>query len=100
MIQASITVTIRILQAQIALATKALNNPAFIATLRTALDALEVASDEVVGAIDPVATSILSRYLLLLREQLAYIWHYWNINSFWYASHALSRNSSCDVVFF
>ncbi len=61
MIQASLAVTIRILQAQIALATKALNNPAFIATLRTALDALEVASDEIVGAIDPVAASILSK---------------------------------------
>lgn len=61
MIQASLAVTIRILQAQIALATAALNNPAFIATFRTALDALEVASDEIVGAIDPVAASILSK---------------------------------------
>ena len=61
MIQASLTLTIRILKTHDTLATSALRNPAFISVLRTTLTALEEASDEIVGVIDPVAASILSK---------------------------------------
>lgn len=73
MMQASLTLTITILKTQLALATTALNNPAFIAVLRTTLSALEEASDEIVGAIDPVAASILSKLSPIITRSIGMI---------------------------
>jgi len=73
MLQASLTLTITILKTQLKLATATLNNPAFITVLRTTLTALEQASDEIVGAIDPVAASILAKLSPIITRSIGMI---------------------------
>ena len=73
MLQASLTLTIRILKTQLSLATAAISNPSFIAVLKTTLSALEQASDEIVGAIDPVAASILEKLSPIISRSIGMI---------------------------
>jgi hypothetical protein len=71
--QASLTLTINILKTQLAIAATKLNSPAFISVLKTTLSALEEASDEIVGVIDPVAASILSKLSPIITRSIGMI---------------------------
>ena len=73
MMQEALTITVNILKTQLTIATNTLNNPSFIAVLRTAIEAIESASDEIVGVIDPVAANILAKLSPIITRTIATI---------------------------
>jgi hypothetical protein len=104
MMQASLALTITILKTQLALATTALQNPAFISVLRTTLSALQEASDEIVGVIDPVASEILSKLSPIISRSIGMVFATISTSalsgaqSIPYAGTVLAALSSFDAV--
>jgi len=73
MVQEALAVTVKILKTQLAIARDTLNNPQFIAVLRTAINAIEAASDEIIGVVDPVAANILAKLSPIITRTIATI---------------------------
>jgi hypothetical protein len=104
MMQESLTLTISILKTQLALATTALQNPAFISVLKTTLSALQEASDEIVGVIDPVASEMLSKLSPIISRSIGMVFSTISTSalsgaqSIPFAGTVLSALSSFDAV--
>ena len=102
--QASILVTIKIIQTQLSLANATLQNKAFLDVLKSTLDSLELVSDEIVGIVDPVATDILDKLSPIITNSIGKIFQTIGTSalsgaqSIPYAGTALAALSSLDAI--
>ena len=102
--QASILVTIKIIQNQLSLANATLQNKAFLGVLKSTLDSLELVSDEIVGIVDPVATDILDKLSPIITNSIGKIFQTIGTSalsgaqSIPYAGTALAALSSLDAI--
>ena len=104
MLQASILVTIKIIQTQLSLANATLQNKAFLGVLKSTLDSLQLVSDEIVSIVDPVATDILEKLSPIINNSIGKIFQTIGTSalsgaqSIPYAGTALAALSSLDAI--
>jgi len=73
MLQASLKLTIKIIETQLRLANVALQDKALLDVFRVTLNALSLVSDEIVDIVDPVATQILSKLQPIITSSIGLI---------------------------
>tara|TARA_B100001989_G_scaffold253356_1_gene240394 strand:+ start:12033 stop:13430 length:1398 start_codon:yes stop_codon:yes gene_type:complete len=104
MLQASLLVTIKIIQTQLSLANATLQNKAFLGVLKSTLDSLQLVSDEIVSIVDPVATDILEKLSPIINNSIGKIFQTIGTSalsgaqSIPYAGTALAALSSLDAI--